>query len=63
MSTHIMISWFMASLFCDLLQSCSDPEDSSMERGGSKEETDKVSDRRDLNVTSAQNLELQVYFS
>lgn len=58
-----MISWFMASLFCDLLQPCSDPEVSFMERGASKVEADKASDRGKLSATSAKSEELQVHVS
>lgn len=56
-----MISWFMASLFCDLLQPCSDPEISFMERGASNMEADKASDGGKLSVTSAKIVELQVH--
>lgn len=58
-----MISWFMASLFCDLLQPCSDPDVSFMERGASKVEADKAADRGKLTVTSAKSEELQVHVS
>lgn len=58
-----MISWFMASLFCDLLQPCSDPEVSFMERRGSKVEADKASDRGKSSATSAKSIELQVHIS
>lgn len=58
-----MISRFMALLFCDLLQPCSDPEVSFMERGASKMEADKVSDGKKPSVTSAKSEELQVHIS
>lgn len=58
-----MISWFMALLFCDLLQPCSDPEVSFMEQGGSNVEADKASDSGTLSVTSAKSKELQVHIS
>lgn len=58
-----MISWFIASLFCDLLQPCSDPEVSFMEQKDSKVEADKASDRGKLSVTSAKGVELQVPIS
>lgn len=58
-----MFSWFMASLFYDLPQPCSDPEVSSVERKHSKEDTAKVSARGEPSVTSGKHVELQVHIS